>query len=243
MKYSGKRLSGLLSERPAATAAVDSIYYATDTELVYKSAGGNWVERPNPPTFAYFNGLTSVANKAALPDSESYLGWAAQALDTNQWYEGFRSGWAPVDVGGGGGTVYAASIEVVPFGTIIKSYYTSVSADTGNGAGKPLFVAPVAATVKKVSVSYLSNDGTGSAYDEIELDFGTIDTESGQLQDNGFSISWSPESNTGVSSAGSSLASVQQGNTFGVGFLTGNSTSLANSAYKGLVATVFFEDA
>ncbi len=141
------------------------------------------------------------------------------------------------------GAVYAASVEVVDISQAIKAYYNSVSYATGTGAGKPLFVAPANVTVKKVSVSYLINDSTGSASDEIELDFGTINTSNGQLQNDGFSISWSPQSSAGVSSAGSSLAGVSQGDAFGVGFLSGNSTSLANSAYKGLAVTVFFEDA
>jgi hypothetical protein len=145
--------------------------------------------------------------------------------------------------GGSSNPVYVASIEVLKSSQDIKGFYDTVSADHGDGAGTALFSAPVAATVKKVSVSYLSNDSTGASYDEIALDFGTLDTSNGQVGEDGFSTSWSPESTTGFTTSGSSLASVAQGDVFAVGFLSGNSTSLTNTAYKGLIVTVFFEDA
>lgn len=145
--------------------------------------------------------------------------------------------------GGSSNPVYVASIDVLKATQDIKGFYETVSVDHGDGSATALFSAPVAATVKKVSVSYLSNDSSGASYDEIQLDFGTLDTSNGQVSEDGFSVSWSPESNTGFTTSGSSLASVSQGDVFSVGFLSGNSTALTNTAYKGLVITVFFEDA
>lgn len=136
---------------------------------------------------------------------------------------------------------YAASVEVLGRNDGIKSFFDTHNGDTGTGAGFPLFVAPNAVTVKKVSISYLSYNNLGSSYDELKLDFGTIDTESGELQDDGFEASWEPESSSGVTVSNLS-ESVSQGNVFGVGFLDTNSTELSGNDYFGLVITVIFED-
>jgi hypothetical protein len=134
---------------------------------------------------------------------------------------------------------YATSVEVLNSSSGIKDFYDSVG--PGSSIATSLFVAPVDVTVKKVSVSYLINDNTGSSYDEIELDFGTINLEDGTISDNGFSVNWSPESNTGIS-ATNLTENVSQGEVFGVGFLNENQTSLAGDSYNGLVITIIFED-
>ena len=141
--------------------------------------------------------------------------------------------------GNTGPAQYATSVEVLNSSSGIKDFYDSVG--PGSSIATSLFVAPVDVTVKKVSVSYLTNDNAGSSYDEIELDFGTINLEDGTISDNGFSVNWSPESNTGVS-ATNLTENVSQGSVFGVGFLNENQTSLAGDSYNGLVITIIFED-
>ncbi len=125
-------------------------------------------------------------------------------------------------------------------GNDLEGWFDTINADTGQDIGAPIFLATTAVTIKRITVSYLS-ENNGDSYDDVTLDFGTKSVSGGSLDNTLTSVAWDISQNSGITAASLNL-SLSAGQIFCVGFSSGNTTSFASSnGYKGLMVTVLIE--